>query len=463
MTVANNDRSELLRRPINDLSRLSSPSGNKDRASRFRRLILTPFALFLVWAPLALFLVCEVITRSGAAYLADARPEMAIQLRSTNPTALLNLAEAELKRDQARDSPAPVTVDPEARTQIRSRAELALRNDPLNARAFRILGELADRSSTKEQTERFMQAAGRRSLHESVAVYWMMQKNYQDGDYRAAIRFADTLLRTRSDSAQQVMPMLGKIAENPNTSDDLKQLLAGNPPWRPEFFDRLSANISDARTPLDILLRLKDTPTPPTSAELRSYLNFLISRGIYELAYYTWLSFLPPDQLSKVGRLFNGDFEFAPSGLPFDWIIPQGSGATVKVSERPDKEGDHALLLEFGVGRVDLRPITQLIVLPPGQYRFEGKHNVEVVSQRGLQWRITCAGREATQIAESPVAQGSRAAWEDFSFSFTVPETDCAAQYIRLVFDARWASEQFISGSVWYDDLQIVREPTVNP
>jgi hypothetical protein len=461
MTVANNDRSELLPRRIN-LSRSSSPSGNKDRASRFQRMILTPFALFLIWAPLALFLIWEVLTRSVADYLADARPETAIQLRSTNSTALLNLAEAELKRDQVRGSSAPAKLAPEARIQIRSWAERALRNDPLNARAYRILGQLAELSSNKEQTGRFMQAAGRRSLHDSVAVYWMMQKRYQDGNYHAAISSADTLLRTRPGIAEYVMLILGKIAENPDTSGDLKQLLAGNPPWRAEFFDRLPANISDARTPLDILLNLQDTPTPPTSAELRSYFDFLISRGFYELAYDTWLQFLPAEQLNKVGLLFNGDFEIAPSGLPFDWVIPQGSGVTVKVGERPDKDGDHALLLEFGVGRVDLLPITQLIVLAPGQYRFRGKHNVDIVSQRGLQWRITCAGQGETQIAESPVIQGSSAAWRDFSFSFAVPETDCPAQYVRLVFDARWASEQFISGSIWYDDLQIVREPAVS-
>jgi hypothetical protein len=98
MTVANNDRSELLPRQIGDLSRSSSPRGNKDRASRFQRIILTPFALFLIWAPLALFLVWEVIIRSVADYLADARPELAIHLRSTNPTALLNWR-SELKRE----------------------------------------------------------------------------------------------------------------------------------------------------------------------------------------------------------------------------------------------------------------------------------------------------------------------------------------------------------------------------
>jgi hypothetical protein len=206
------------------------------------------------------------------------------------------------------------------------------------------------------------------------------------------------------------------------------------------------------------LLSLKDSPAPPAPADLRSYLDFLISKGFHELAYYAWLQFLPAEQLSKVGLLFNGEFEFPPSGLPFDWMFSQRSGVAIKIAERPDKEGDHALLLEFGVGRVDLPRVMQLTTLAPGRYRFQGATNVDVVSQRGLQWRITCVGQGTTQIGESTAVQGTGAGWQDFSVSITVPETDCPAQEVQLVFDARWASEQFISGSIWYDELRIVRE-----
>ena len=93
MTVENDDRlrSDLLQRRLDDLLQASSPSENRhaSKSARFRLMILAPLALFLVW---------EVITRSVAAYLADAWPEMAIRLRSTNPTALLNLADEALDR-----------------------------------------------------------------------------------------------------------------------------------------------------------------------------------------------------------------------------------------------------------------------------------------------------------------------------------------------------------------------------
>ena len=76
-------------------------------------------------------------------------------------------------------------------------AERAIAQDPLNARAFRILGQISERTSDEMQTQKLMQAAVRRSLLESVAVYWMMRKSFQDQNYKAALRYADILMRTR--------------------------------------------------------------------------------------------------------------------------------------------------------------------------------------------------------------------------------------------------------------------------
>jgi hypothetical protein len=90
-------------------------------------------------------------------------------------------------------------------------------------------------------------------------------------------------------------------------------------------------------------------------------------------------------------------------------------------------------------------------------------HKADIVSERGLVWRISCAGQPTNVLGESPAVSGTDPVWTDFEFSFAVPETGCPAQMVTLGLNARSASEQFVSGSVWYDDLQILRKATANP
>ena len=61
-------------------------------------------------------------------------------------------------------------------------------------------------------------------------------------------------------------------------------------------------------------------------------------------------------------------------------------------------------------------------------------------------------------IGRGLVTRGANAQWKELEFSFTVPEEGCPAQYVKLVFDARSASERFISGNIWFDDFKIARE-----
>lgn len=457
-------------------------------------------------AILAVLLVWQVISRSLVAYLVDAAPQTALRIRATEPGALLNLADQRLNGDGvnlAQSGPPAVGqvalgadplseyatdrigswaksatkaaeaaahesgasgrtptealgTNPQTIDEIRVQVEQALVNDPLNARALRILGQLADRAADGARAKRLMAAAARRSIRESAALSWLMRKSLEHRDYHAAISYSDTLLRTRSRARAPMMPVLAQLAQNQEAIAPLKTLLAAGPPWRAQFFSALAKRITDARTPLDLLLSLKDTPYPPTSADLRGYLNVLVQRKLYDLAYYTWLQSLPAGQLSTTGYLVNGSFEQAPSGLPFDWELNGGEGVTLEIAARSDQEGRHALLIEFGHGRIAFRGPRQLVVLGPGSYRLKGQHRGEIIGRRGLKWRVVCAG-EGAQIGESEMLVGAASMWKAFEVSFTVPDRDCRAQYVRLDLDARSASERLVAGSIWHDELQISR------
>jgi hypothetical protein len=193
---------------------------------------------------------------------------------------------------------------------------------------------------------------------------------------------------------------------------------------------------------------------PPSAGELSPYVDFLIKRSFYDLAYYTWLQFLPEEQLSQAGHLFNGSFELEPSGAPFDWRFSQDTGATTKIASRPDDVAKHALFMQFGPGRAEFHGVRQLLMLPPGSYILKGQYQLDLISPRGLQWRISCV--KATEpLAESVLYNGTAAEWTEFGVNFSVPEKNCPAQNLELVSGARSASEQFITGTAWFDDLVI--------
>jgi hypothetical protein len=468
-----------------------------------RAIVLVLLGAVLLW---------QVVTRSVVAYLAAAAPETALMLEPSDPAALLSLADGGLadldlgrkeggapaaaaipdrqgkpqtsqeanerlrswaglaksvekgrRSEEAGGSARPPTPDKGAgsggrsRDQVRAWTEQALASDPLNAHALRILGQLADADGNDALAAGLMRAAAQHSIRESVAVYWLMRKSYEAGDYANAIYGADALLRTRSETMPYVMPTLVQMAQNKAANEELKKLLAGNPPWRTQFFEVLPRSVTDARTPLDILLAVRDTPTPPTAANLKPYLDVLIENKFFELAYYVWLQFIGPEQLRSIGLLYNGSFEVTPSGLPFDWLMKGGPGVTIEILERPDQPGQRALFIEFSQGRVEFPGAGQLIMLAPGTYRFKGKYKGELIGRRGLVWRVVCFGAGGAPLGESAMSLGSAPAWRDIEFTFAVPNTNCRAQQLRLDLDARMASEQLVSGSIWYDDLRIQR------
>jgi hypothetical protein len=441
----------------------------------------------------ALLLAWLVMSRSFAAYLADVAPRAALRLNSRQPEALTNLADRMLddsggaggagdqasapQKDAGTDTGDSANAGANAALAnrafsafdlisqkhsidlpaVRAAAEAGLRNEPLNARALRLLGQVSDAAKNETDAAGFMQAAAKLSLHDNLTDSWLMLKSFAAKDYQSTVHYADVLLRTTPELSQYVVPILARIAEDKDSAGLIKTALAGDPPWRDQFFQMLPTSITDARTPLELLLALRTSANPPSPEDINRYLNFLVQHKLYELAYYTWLQFLPAEQLRNAGLLYNGGFEIAPTGSPFDWIMPEGSGVTVDIESRPDADSGHALLLDFQYGRVDYASVAQLIMLAPGRYHFTGRFKGELVGPRGLKWRVACAETRGDRLAEGPMINGRVPSWSDTGFDFTVPAQNCRAQYLSLDLDARMASESFVNGSMWFDDLQISR------
>lgn len=445
-----------------------------------RHFVLGAAGLALAWL---------VISRTGAAFLATRSPELALMLHGSETNALLEVAQRTLdaalleqrtaaeanvagaspgERKGAADANAaqgasgtamptavPILKAADAE-KIADAATRALRTAPLEARALRILAQLADLSGDKDRKRRLLEGIVQRTKHETLASYWLMLEALEQKDYAGVVRFADVVLSRHPDLAPHVAPALVYLLENKLGDQDLKDRLKDKPVWRHYFFQAMTSAINDARTPLDLMLALKGSSAPPTDHEIRFYLNFLIGRQMHEIAYYAWLQMLDPEILKQVGAVHNGRFELPLTNMPFDWVIPSSPGATVAITT-PMGETRKALHIEFGQGRVDFQGVHQYLVLTPGRYHLKVSQKGEVTGRRGLQWIVQCADN-AKRLGETSMFLGKIAEWQEVEAAFSVPVGSCRLQQIRLHLAARSASEQLVKGAAWFTDAQIVKQ-----
>jgi hypothetical protein len=163
---------------------------------------------------------------------------------------------------------------------------------------------------------------------------------------------------------------------------------------------------------------------------------------------------LPAAAKVHIGNVFDGGFEWEPSNVGFDWRISRVAGAIVSLAPVTGAGGNQALQIEFEGMRVPFQNVRQLLALPPGRYRLQGRVRLDDLrSDRGLVWTVACADSNRA-IAETEPMSGQRG-WTSFGMDLVVPGESCGGQWLVLRIPARIPAEQLIAGTAWFDDLQI--------
>jgi hypothetical protein len=440
---------------------------------------------------LSLMFLWLVLTKSLPYALAPNSPDTALALNPNNPVALLVKAEEHRAKlvaltnfgvekpkgmedggreerfntlsrlPEAKESGGEPLERETLRGEIRELALRALANDPLNARAIRSLAEV---TSDADQVHLLMQKAFEHSRRESVAAFWLLNNSYYRKDFKATLRYSDILLRTRPELGTYIYSYLALLASEAEGRSLLVDRLASEPAWRRQFFQVFPLSSKDADAPLLVLTALRDAGKPVSDKELAAYLNSLISTNRIDAAYNAWLQFLTEAQLEKIELLTNGRFENKPSGLPFDWRIDPGVNATADFVPLAKNSAGHAFHIKFGDGRIQFPRMSQVLFLPPGRYRVEGKLRGAISGKRGLRWQIHCASGSQRILGETEMLLGQSMQWRVFSFDAEVPQlTECSGEIVRLIHDSRSASEELLSGEVWFSDLRLKRVLPVTP
>lgn len=446
------------KRPLRAAAAQSERSQLPNRRQKFLKMI----ALGL----LACSLLYLIIRHSVPAGLTTNFPNVALSLNSKTPDAVVavvqqavydeakrRIVEASGQKDGGGLVQEPIDLD-----ALRAQLVSVLKVSPLNATAFRLLAQIAGLEGDTKTTRQMMRLATKLSPNETLATNFMMNEALASNNARAALHYADILMRSSSQASNYVAPIVGRLFEVPAAQGELMKQLASNPPWRAQVLGSIpTSGLVDYQAPLLVFAAMADSQSPVTEKETSGYVNYLLQKRLYPFAHSVWRQFLPDSDKKDDGLLFNGSFERQPSGLPFDWTIGQNSETKAGIYARPDDASHAALLIRFGVTRTTFPTIQETIVLTPGEYHFTGRLRGELQARRGLQWRLTCV--EGTVAGESGMFLGRVPDWKSFEFNVKIPAEKCAAQYVQLTHMARSPSEQLASGYMWFDELKILPAP----
>jgi hypothetical protein len=451
-----------------------------------RKVFARPGRLAII-ATVSLMLAWLVVAKALPLALAQSYPDLALALNPSNPAALI--AKARQFRDRllaqeaipsetgsAQANAVPSTpvntlsrlpgakdgADPEQlrsvrgalQSEIRALALRAISREPLNAEAYRLLAET---EAGPDRARILMQEAVKRSRHESAAVFWLLNDGFSRKDYQTALDYAEILLQTRPELTDFVLSYVSLVALEPAGLPLVAGALAKRPSWRKAFFAFLPRSPQRGDALFQIVSALKERGSTLSAEELAPFLDVLIQGGRADAAYNVWLQSLSEAELANLGLLFNSRFETTPSGLPFDWRLSAGLNAVTEFVPS-GTQNERVLHISFGSGRVKFPELRQVLFLPSGRYRLEGKLRGRIIAKRGLRWQMLCATGQGRPLAETDMLMGVTEEWRLFSFDVEVPEgSACAGQILRLYHDARSASEELISGEIWTGGLSLER------
>lgn len=371
-------------------------------------------------------------------------PERALQWRPAHPGALLRALDA------AQSGQADAAT-------IESLALATLQANPLDGRAYRVLAQLRESEHGIEAALPLYNAAVHRGPRDRYTHARLFEYGLQTGDVAKALGHFDFLLRLRPETAPTLLPVLVTLAAEPAVQPALAERLAAAPPWRAPFLRLLAQTATDAAAvePLWQALRVGPRGGLP-QAELQPWLDRLLREDQGDRAYLLWVSQLGQRELAELGNVFNGDFELAPSGFGFDWRFGRVAGARIDRMPVAGAGGNLALRIAFDDRRVPFAHVQQVLALPPGIWRLQGRARADALrNDRGLIWQVTCHAGGAP-LGRSEPLKGQRS-WHPFELEFEVPTQGCSAQVLRLLLPARIPAERRIGGQAWYDQLAIHR------
>ena len=333
-------------------------------------------------------------------------------------------------------------------------ARRALRDRPIDGRAYRLLAQATAAEADFEHTLGLYRIAAERWPRERIAQAVLADAAFAAGEWDTAIEHFDALLRVAPASRAALLAAITPHLEREPLRDALLRRLALDPPWRAALPATLLADAAPAAPAEQLLAALADI-LPPNEPEIRARTTLLQRLGSAGAARQAWLETLEPDARAigeqPGNHVFDGGFELGTLGGGYDWQADMPPGAAAGLSDIDPHEGTQALSVAFSGRAVQFAHLRQQLALAPGDYRLESWSDDRVRTARPFAWHVGCVG-EGGSLLELPLPQDP--GWQHSSAAFQVPE-GCNTQQLILRHTGRNLSERRLRGTLRLDAVRV--------
>lgn len=320
----------------------------------------------------------------------------------------------------------------------------ALLADPTATDALTVLGFQAQLRGDAEQRDRifaYSVALSRRELRPRI---WAIEEAVARGDIAGALRNYDIALRTSSDAAGLLFPVLTAALVEPRIRSALLSILATNPVWRDGFIAHAASSGVEPQGAIALFREGRRIGLEPGDDLRGNLVNTLMAKNSYDEAWTYYRSFRPGARRDR-----SRDPSFAletETRTVFDWR----TGADNRISAAILREGNSGLV-DFSVPpSVSGELVSQMQLLPAGSYRIHGRsRGIDQPELSRPYWALTCQdGRELGRVVLTDSEENDGR----FTGRFTVPP-GCAVQKLALV--AR-STDDIMGVSGQIDSAQLV-------
>lgn len=329
----------------------------------------------MIWF-LSIALALVAIPTTMGAIAKNKAPDRAVLLSPLNGFASQNLASrAIIAVVAANNGKFPSRID----FDTLKRAKQGFLAEPVTPEAIATLALGADENAKYE----LMHKAFALSRREKLVTGWMIADSGAQNDVAQILNYYDTMLRTSSQSASVVIPILVGGLSSESFIAPYAALLSKNPPWASQFWANLAV------TPGSIVNGAVLREKVYSNAENKGVYNDAnLIRALvqnYHFGEAEKLYGLLVDEISAGAIIRNSSFELEPQYAPLDWLLASTGEYGANIGR-----GTLQLSAIQNSGGIFAR---QLVKLPPAIIQIDVRATHRIPANVELTIELACAER----------------------------------------------------------------------